>query len=330
MGSDFVCISLAESQQCPSLSSYSISSTPQFANIESFDSYVASSSENSTAFVSGFAEVFACPAFDGHYIRYHRSLMCYYFVSLGLQQGCKNSQPFKPLCQSSCEAYLASVEAVFGNRDICTPNAATSDRESFLQTYSSICTVATISPVMPQSADCDPGTPTDVSRNGFLYANDVVTSEVIAFPVISTNRKMDDAFITGKPLTRAQKLALVLPARDLPWILSGAVWATGSFIFLFYALLLHFCVDWNAYSTYSVQPKGMTETPERAARRRSEEVFQPYTIARGAKYQRTASERRRSLFYEMFESRNSVVRASVRSFLNPSRQTRDNVYIEPV
>ncbi|KAJ3238281.1 hypothetical protein HDU81_008105 [Chytriomyces hyalinus] len=83
------------------------------------------------------------------------------------------------------------------------------------------------------------------------------------------------------PITRSQKLALVLPARDMPWIISGIAWFVITLGTLAWILYLKF-KNWNNVSTMSVQPEGMSQLPERYKQMNEpEELYKVGTIARG-------------------------------------------------
>ncbi|KAJ3403259.1 hypothetical protein CcCBS67573_g07677 [Chytriomyces confervae] len=83
------------------------------------------------------------------------------------------------------------------------------------------------------------------------------------------------------PITRSQKLALVLPARDAPWIISGFAWFAMMLGMLVWILFLKF-KNWNNVSTMAVQPEGMSQLPERYKQMNEpEELYKVGTIARG-------------------------------------------------
>ncbi|KAJ3405345.1 hypothetical protein CcCBS67573_g02011 [Chytriomyces confervae] len=134
------------------------------------------------------------------------------------------------------------------------------------------------------------------------------------------------------PITRSQKLAMVLPARDAPWIISGLAWLFMTLGMLAWILYLKF-KNWNNVSTMSVQPEGMSQLPERYKQMNEpDELYKVGTIARGrATLRRQAGgndsrpKERKSVFESIFGGVVGGVRGkSGDSAYAPAKENRDD------
>ncbi|KAJ3228612.1 hypothetical protein HDU81_006025 [Chytriomyces hyalinus] len=285
------CFSLQSSQLCPEFHLFEVPASPEFTTVQEFDNYLLESLDNSTAFISGFASEYECNQFNGHGIRYHLSFMCNYFVTQGVQR-CPATigapVEHKPLCESTCKAHIESILNIFQTSAICSQqpsDTASSARKSYLQTYGNACELIS----SKDESFCSKGVYSDVVNSGFSFTQDAAGVQLSTVVVQNKQEQQQPHTFTANNWTRAQKLAFILPARDYPWMLSGAAWAVGVNGFIVWLYLQAFVIDWGSYSTFSVAPvpEGFVEAFEGIKRER---------------YGRSEDRKRQSLFHELFGS----------------------------
>ncbi|KAJ3077315.1 hypothetical protein HDU98_004277 [Podochytrium sp. JEL0797] len=297
--------------------------------LAAFDNYIAQSMDNSQAFIAGFQSTYECPGFMGHNIRFHQSLMCNYFVSFSLSKCAPAPVAYKPLCQSSCFGHINSVNSLFANPNVCTPSPAamgSQARQIFMTLSTTPGNVANSNVYFDScysmftsndTAVCSSGTAADVIHAGFSLAADAapfcaMTNLDQIDATLCKNMGSVSATSTAPikginplgPLTRAQKFALILPARDTPWIASGIAWAVMAFASLTWMTIVK-STDWVGRATISVQPEGMSQLPERYKNMNEPEKLAGVgTIARGRatlrRQQMGGNTGRKSVFESMF------------------------------
>ncbi|ORY33278.1 hypothetical protein BCR33DRAFT_838774 [Rhizoclosmatium globosum] len=249
------CFSLDTSSACPDLHMQSVLVSPRFPNLAAFDSFIRDSSDNSTRFTNTFQDTYGCPGFAGHNIRFHQSLLCHFFVSYSIPHCPASKIPYKPLCQSSCLSHIDSVVSLFKDPLICTQTpSASSNRARILFASSTTSNNSSNTDLLydaclttlssNDASKCVLGTAWDLKHAGFLESTDAIRfcndtarldptdvmlcKDLSSDSVAPVHHPLDD-------LTRDQKLALIRPARDLPWIVSGIVWGVmvlGSLVWI--------------------------------------------------------------------------------------------------
>ncbi|KAJ3354409.1 hypothetical protein HDU83_005334 [Entophlyctis luteolus] len=327
------CFSLAGSAACPDLQANSVAVTASYASVADFDQYIMSSMFNNSQAVTNFQSTYDCPAFTGHDIRFEQSIACHYAVAAS---GCTQSAQYTPLCQSSCFDYIQTTQWLFINASVCnqSPSSTASSARTMFSTPSTDGTnLANTNPIFDacfmyfntnDTTKCTLGLTNESANAGFLFSSDAMT--FCSSTLLSTTDKTLCASVmvasassnaTGlAALTTAQKLAILLPARDYPWIDSGIAWAvmTG-FAILWMAFLK--LERWERVANAAFQPVGESKVPERY---RPNEEFEAVgvknfgTIARGratirrmekGDYQpdeEFIDDRRKSIFESMFGS----------------------------
>ncbi|KAJ3376522.1 hypothetical protein HDU84_009795, partial [Entophlyctis sp. JEL0112] len=309
--------------------------TASYASVADFDQYFMATIFNNSQAIASFQSAYDCPGFTGHSIRFEQSVACHFAVAAS---GCTQTAQYSPLCQSSCFDYIQTTQWLFSNASVCnqTPSASVANARVIFSTPSTDGTaMANTNPIFDacfmyfntnDTTTCSLGLKSESANAGFLFNSDAM--DFCSSTVLSSTDKTLCASVmvasassnaTGlAALTTAQKLAILLPARDYPWIDSGIAWAamTG-FAILWMAFLK--LERWDRAANAAFQPVGDSKVPERY--RNNDEEFETVgvknfgTIARGRATLRRMEkgdyrpdgddgidDRRKSIFESMFGS----------------------------
>ncbi|TPX30544.1 hypothetical protein SmJEL517_g05923 [Synchytrium microbalum] len=170
------CFQLTGSKGCPDLTGSWLVPSDRFTDVASFDAYIASSIESSPTYVAAFQSAYGCTNFTGS-LRFHTSVLCDYLVSFAAAE-CPEAAAItiKPLCQSTCAAFLQSLKDTYADPLQCTAIASTTadpNQKSQLNMrtfdvsqspFSMYCNV------LPNSA-CSSGLASDLAQCGFVNPN---------------------------------------------------------------------------------------------------------------------------------------------------------------
>ncbi|KAJ3181127.1 hypothetical protein HDU85_003832 [Gaertneriomyces sp. JEL0708] len=274
------CFSLKGSQTCPDLQSFYVRSVSDFNSVASFDSYMRSQFDNTTAYRQAFQSGFGCPGWDGSQQRFHISTTCFYFVQVG---ECPENPPVTPMCKTECDAFINSMQTIFQNTTFC-PTAGVS--QQVLQARQ-----ASVSPTGNAFADfcskrsdaqpCARGLEFEFNQCGFFNAADNA-----AFCANPANSKQECC--TAGTLTALQAVADSLaPVDNRPWIYSGIALGAMTVGALFFI----FCVKvkpWRKSSTSAIAPP--------------ESDLKPLPIERTLTRNQTNKGKRQSLFQAVRQS----------------------------
>ncbi|KAJ3112432.1 hypothetical protein HK100_002340 [Physocladia obscura] len=225
------CFSLAESAECGQLTGQFIAASGSVQDTTSLDAYVASALSG-----SAFA-TYGCPNYDTHHIRFQQSLICHSMVVLSHATcGNQSTVTYIPFCHQACIDNLDSVELLFNNSAVCDVSPAASvmqARDSFNSTQLNTC--ANLFPTV-EATTCSMGLSVELENVGFKYPEDAVSFCANIAALSLQDSKMCASFLAGmnstsqllpvplSQLTTEQKLALLLPARTLPYMASGIAW----------------------------------------------------------------------------------------------------------
>ncbi|KAJ3356497.1 hypothetical protein HDU83_000848 [Entophlyctis luteolus] len=327
------CFSLAGSAACPDLQANSVAVTTSYASVAQFDQYIMSTIFNNSQAIANFQSTYDCPNFAGHNIRFEQSIACHYAVAAS---GCTQTSQYTPICQSSCFDYIQTTQWLFINSSVCnqSPSSAASSARVIFSTPSTDGTaMANTNPIFDScfmyfntndTTKCTLGLKNESANAGFLFSLDAMefcsstllsaTDQTLCTSVLAATKSSNATGLAA--LTTAQKLAILLPARDYPWIDSGIAWAamTG-FAILWMAFLK--LERWDRAANAAFQPVGESRVPERYRNYEELEtvgVKNFGTIARGRATLRRMEkgddgpdddgidDRRKSIFESMFGS----------------------------
>ncbi|KAJ3028075.1 UNVERIFIED_CONTAM: Sorbin and SH3 domain-containing protein 2 [Siphonaria sp. JEL0065] len=99
-----------------------------FTDLASFDGYMQSWFDNSTAFTNQMANFYGCSGWNGTGLRYHISAYCGVWAYIGSQHcqapGTNVTVPLSPVCASTVSNFISSWGSVMGNASLCTVSPA--------------------------------------------------------------------------------------------------------------------------------------------------------------------------------------------------------------
>ncbi|KAJ3026321.1 UNVERIFIED_CONTAM: Sorbin and SH3 domain-containing protein 2 [Siphonaria sp. JEL0065] len=99
-----------------------------FTDLASFDGYMQSWFDNSTAFTNQMANFYGCSGWNGTGLRYHISAYCGVWAYIGSQHcqasGTNVTVPPSPVCTSTVTNFISSWGSVMGNASLCTVSPA--------------------------------------------------------------------------------------------------------------------------------------------------------------------------------------------------------------
>ncbi|KAI8915844.1 hypothetical protein EDD86DRAFT_197005 [Gorgonomyces haynaldii] len=172
------CFSLQASTTCPDLAQYSVIRFASVTDAASFDTFMNSQIvDSSPTAISTFQQNYQCPTYAGHNTRFRLSTLCYFFVTQSLDKCTPPAAPLVPLCKSTCNSYLSSVQQTFANATVCDQNpgatqaanrASVSSVGGAQTSLGDFC-ASLFDVAAPQ---CSTGIKTDFAQCGFAFAGD--------------------------------------------------------------------------------------------------------------------------------------------------------------
>ncbi|KAJ3140123.1 hypothetical protein HK101_003555 [Irineochytrium annulatum] len=134
------CFWLSGSKYCGQWGEYSIppASDGHYNDLASFDSYMATQVDSEQGGQKSFASAYGCPGWAGIGLRYHITSLCGYYVgiaSIADKNGAQcNQNVGTTTCTSSAQGFVASLNALFANSAICTPQGSASPEQQAFRT----------------------------------------------------------------------------------------------------------------------------------------------------------------------------------------------------
>ncbi|KAI8592954.1 hypothetical protein BDZ88DRAFT_391706, partial [Geranomyces variabilis] len=176
---------------------------PLYTDLATFQTYIQSMADNSTAYMQTFRTVNQCPGYSGGGLRYHVSFLCGMIVDANTANGACNtnpaSMPPRKLCISSGRAAIESLSTVLATCPVGTPRPIPDAMSTYQASLSA-------------DTDCVPGILEEWAMCGF-WAN----SATSAYCASATGRADQcctayAARLAGTPVVLPTSLTPVAPA----------------------------------------------------------------------------------------------------------------------